>query len=291
MREVIQYATTEDLNQLLETLADCESVTEDRANLFYAVVDELQKRGDLQKTPEKEIEGFVRELKRKSAATHAAAGVPDEQDHPLMKHLPRIFEDEKRDRAERRQRRMTFLRLPIAAASMIVILLLTNAVALANGYDFLGSISRWTKGAVYFVFGGDSAEKPTQGTTKHYDRLKITLEGVGIAVDLPKYIPEGFVFDSIEPDEPDEFSNIVAWFVSGDDYFSISLKRIAGASKARFNETDGEEHAEIYSKDNGQFMVTTNKSRVVAIWYQGIYEISIQGSITYEQLTQMLDSI
>lgn len=290
MREVIQYATTKDLNLLLGTLADCDLITEERADLFYAVVDELERRGELQKTPENEIEVFIENTKRVSKG-RGDAEIPAKESHPLMKHLPKIVEDARRDRAERRQRRIALLRLPTITASVIVILLLTNAVALANGHDFLGSVARWSKDAVYFVFGTDSLDEPTKGVTKEYDSLKMTLDDLGVQVDLPKHIPDGFMFASIEPDEPDATSNIVAWYVNGDDEFSIRIMRISELADVRFSESDGAEHAEVYPEANGKYLITTNESRIKAIWYQGIYEIKLQGNITYEQLTQILDSI
>jgi len=57
---------------------------------------------------------------------------------------------------------------------------------------------------------------------------------------------------------------------------------------AVFSEINDEEDSEVY---NGKYLITSNRSRMVAVWHQGDYELCIQGNLTYEELTKILDSI
>jgi hypothetical protein len=49
--------------------------------------------------------------------------------------------------------------------------------------------------------------------------------------------------------------------------------------------------AEEQERYKGQYTIFTNLDHLTAVWAQGFCEIVIQGDLTYEQLTQMLDSI
>lgn len=285
MRELTKHATTHELHVLMDMVHESETTTSEQAELLYAIVDELTDRGEIDEITEEEIHAALKK-------TMLKAKRPDFAQKPMsqteFERMDDLRADMLKDRQRRKARRKSYFRSSVIAASVVFALFLTNTITLATGHDLFGSIARWSKDAVYFVFGVDSAVEPKQGISKEYYSLKMTLDDLGIQIDLPKHLPQGFMFASIEPDAS---SNIVAWFVNGDDEFSISVKQVTGASKERFNESDGEDTSEVYSNANGTYMITTNKNRKKAIWYQGIYEIKIQGNITYEQLTQMLDSI
>jgi hypothetical protein len=133
------------------------------------------------------------------------------------------------------------------------------------------------------VFGEPGEDKEIDNA---YSNLSITLNLLDIRVNLPQYIPDGFVFDTIEPAEPTEFANIFAWFVRGGDEFHIRVKKVDATTS--LSEANDEEQSEVYK---GQFLIASNMQRTVALWYQGIYELSIHGNLTYEEMTQILDSI
>jgi putative Mn2+ efflux pump MntP len=172
----------------------------------------------------------------------------------------------------------------IAATLVVVFVLTNNAVAHATGFNFLATLFGWTQDAV--VFGNPTDDD--REIHPEYEHLRMVIEDIlGIQVDLPHYMPEGFSFDTIEPDEPTEYSNIVAWFVRGEDEFSLRVKRKM-PDIASFSEINSEEESEIFK---GKYLIASNMHRLVAIWYDGIYELSIHGDLTYEELTQILDSI
>jgi hypothetical protein len=173
----------------------------------------------------------------------------------------------------------------IAACIAAALFLASTVTAYATGFNLFSMLARWTNDAVYFIRG-----TPTENVKKMdvaYVRLGDTLDALGIKVDLPRYMPKGFDFDAIEPDEPTEFSDIVAWFVRGSDEFYIRVKRME-PDVAAFSEINNEEESEVY---RGKYLIASNMSRMVAIWHDGDYEIRIQGNLPYEELTQILDSI
>jgi hypothetical protein len=173
----------------------------------------------------------------------------------------------------------------IAACVAVAIFLTNTLTAYAIGFNFFAVFARWTQDTVSFMRGSPADEKPVEANNA-YSRLNNTLNMLGISVDLPKYIPAGFVFDTIEPDSPTEFSNIVAWFVHGEEEFHIRVKRLDATESVL--EINDEEQSEIYK---GRYLITSNMHRMVAVWHQDIYELSIHGDLTYEELIKILDSI
>jgi hypothetical protein len=176
------------------------------------------------------------------------------------------------------------LRPVLLAASIVAVFSVTNIVAYANGVDFFGLFSKWTQDAVYFVFG-NSTEEQTVEVDAEYSRLINVLNTLEMQVDLPKYIPDGYVFFSIEPDEPVDFLPVAAWFVRGDDRFSIKVNPLGTVS------SHSEVNAEEQLIHNGIYLITSNLHRMKAVWHQENYEITIQGDITHDELIKILDSI
>lgn len=285
MRELLKHATTNELRLLMNTFMDTESTTSDQVDMLFAVVDELTERGELPKKTEYETQAALEKMK---------AMIRERENHPQTDEdtepawMDDLRADLEQDRLRRKARRRPIIRTSLIAASLVLILFLSNAVALANGHDLFGSIARWSKDAVYFVFGSDSDEDPAKVTTDVYIVLKLTLADIGIKVDLPTYMPDGFVFDSIEPENADGSTAIYAWFTNGSDLFSITINKV---SDIIFSESNGKDYTEIYTAPNGEYMITVNENRIKAVWFQGIYEISVQGNISYDELTKILDSI
>jgi hypothetical protein len=181
--------------------------------------------------------------------------------------------------------RRKILRPALIAASIAIALFVTNTITVyATGFNIFVHLARWTQGTVSFTTGEPGEIDKERDSA--YNRLINILDVLDIRVDIPRHITDGFEFFSIEPDEPTEYSDIVAWFVRGNEAFYIRVKKIDATSS--FSEINDEEQSEVYK---GQFLITSNMHRTVAIWHQGIHELRIQGDLTHEELKQILDSI
>jgi len=181
--------------------------------------------------------------------------------------------------------RRGFIRSTLIAACFIAGLILTNSVvALATGFDFFGTLAKWSQDTVHFIWG--EPDDSVEINTSVYRPLENVLNSLGIHVDLPRFALDRFELFSIEPEEPSAFSPITAWFIDGDEFYHIRVKRMGKTDT--HSERNEDEQEEIY---DGKFMILSNHHRMVAVWYQGIYEISIHGNLTREELTRILDSI
>lgn len=280
MRDFLRNAAVTELNLLMDTLLAVDDISSEQVSLLFAIVDELTERGEIPKQTEEETNAVLENIKR--LITEHSTADPANQAEPEW--MAKLKADSAQDHLRRKQRRRRFLRPTTVAASIILALFLTNAVTLAAGYDFFGSVARWSRDAVYFVFGDPAEDGQTHDINPAYKPLKVMLDNLDINVDLPKYLPRGFELDAIEPDEPSEFAPIVAWFIRGEAEFHIRIKRVA--TSAIFSEIN--EGAEIY---RGHFMIATNNNWIAAVWYHGIYELGIHGDLTYDELIRILDSI
>ncbi len=80
---------------------------------------------------------------------------------------------------------------------------------------------------------------------------------------------------------------IIAWFDNEERIFFIRVH-------PEINNTDTFYEASavrIPEQYNGEYTIITNNDRLTAVWAQGFCEVQIQGDLTYEELTAMLDSI
>jgi len=129
------------------------------------------------------------------------------------------------------------------------------------------------------------------GSNSAYLPLERVLEGLGIEVDLPEYLPHRFEFLFIEPDEPTEYAPVTSWFGGGDDIFHIRVKRISIDQTVSASERNDDAPAEPY-KGKYDFFIQSNIDRMLATWHQdNTYELSIHGNITHDELLQILNSI
>jgi hypothetical protein len=318
MRDLLKLATDDQLNKLFDVTLVSQH-TNERDELLRIIADEYVERDKAKNPPNVELQDSCAHLMEKYSKIKE--NIPEGEDPVALllalfdygtddellnlrnalasyEYLPEDLQialdalDEKlsgRDADPPRTKpkpRRSFIRSALIAACFAAWLFLLNSVtALATGFDFFSSLIRWSQDAVYFVFGERNEERLYERNLA-YDHLDNVLDELGFQVDLPRYMPDGFVFDIIEPGEPSEFFPVIAWFVRGNEEFHFRVKRMD--LTATFSEINEDGQSEVYM---GKFLIAYNMDRIVAVWYEGIYELSIHGNLTREELTRILDSI
>ena len=304
MRELCKKYSTEELNVLFDTtIKSAHPLSKEQAELVHEIIKELTARGEMQGySDEKADDNYFLLLKKYKEVTDSLPEDADTLDvvqavfqrsaeEELLAFRASFFpnENEKlsgRDADPPRAKpKIKFLRPALIAAAVVLALFLTNVASLTIGYDFFGSLARWSRDAVYFVFG--ESDEITRGDHSAYRPLADIIKNLCIEVDLPTHIPEGFEFDAIEPAEPVDYLQIITWFVRGDEEFSINITPMGATNTS--TERNDEEQSEYFYK--GKYLIETNIDRFVALWYQNGYEIRIQGDLTYEELIKILNSI
>jgi hypothetical protein len=281
MREMMRRAKTEELCVLKDAMLESKPITDTQIDIICDIVDELLERGEIAKPPDEDVRASYLRL-----VEEVGHDLPEDSSAAwdgLNEKLSGRDADPPRAKPKIRSR---FLRPTLIAVSVATVLFCANTIAAyATGFNFFGMFAKWSQDAVYFVFG--EPDEFVRDMDVAYLRLNDTLDELGIKVDLPRFAPDGTVIYSIEPAEPTDYLPIIAWFALRDDKFSIQITP-TGAT-ATFSERNDEEPSENYYK--GLYLIEENIDRLLAVWMQNGFEIRIQGNLTYEELTEMLDSI
>ncbi|MDR1737099.1 MAG: hypothetical protein LBR85_09580 [Oscillospiraceae bacterium] len=277
MEQMLARMTSRELQNLMAVILSSETVSDEQMRLLDDIAKEEIRRAEYTGVSEEKVQASFSALMRYIEEDEAA---------PKRRRL----RGRKAAKTPPRPRRVRFSHLT-AAAMVFAALFIANAVTLAAGFDFFGTFARWTKDTVYFVFG---SPPPSEYPQPFFDRnpeyvwLETALEENGVQIDLPKYLPEGFYQHGVDVDGFTNYTCILAWFVDGENSFSISIDQIPPNGVSGGAEVNPERGYEVY-KD--KYMVLTNYERVVAIWFQGCYQITLQGDLAFGQLTDILDSI
>ena len=304
VHSLVKHYKTAHLRELFETtLKSGFPLAKEQAELLHCITKVLAERGEIEGySPEQEEadDKYILLLKRcKEAIDSLPEGAhtidvvqaifQQSTGEELLTFKAGFFPSENdtisgRD-AEAPQVKPKPFRYTLIAASLVVALFLANTITvLATGFDFFGTLAKWSQDTVHFIWG--EQDDSSEINTSAYRPLENVLNSLGIHVDLPRFAPDRFEIFLIEPEEPSAFSPVTAWFIDGDEFYHIRVKRMSKTET--HSERNEDEEEEIY---DGKFMVLSNYHRIVAVWYQGIYELSIHGNLTHEELTRILDSI
>lgn len=74
MSQMIRHATSEELNELMDTLLELDSMSKSQADLFCSAVDELKKRGELPEITEEETEEAIQRVWRRIESDEPDSG-------------------------------------------------------------------------------------------------------------------------------------------------------------------------------------------------------------------------
>ncbi len=276
LRNLVLSGDSPELLKTLDTLFTSDKVLKEQARLIFDIAETLKSRGIAVPYSENELRDQYETIMETA----------DSVDDILRRNVkPQSMSHYLRLRKRPSRIKPHFIRTAGIIAAITAGLFVFDAVAYSAGLDIFGTMSRWTKNAVQF-FRGEPIEKDH---VKHdeYTILKDTLERLELNIDLPTYIPEGYYFNTLEPYEPCGTDSFAAWFKNGDEYFSIEINPMFAGSNSIYAENVAEE-TERY---NGKYIIFYHTEQISAIWAQGFCEIQIQGNLTHEQLTLMLDSI
>jgi len=182
----------------------------------------------------------------------------------------------------------------VAVAIIAVIVLMSGTfTAYALGYDVFGAIVTWTKetfGSTQQAEAAPSAEVPSSDLSK-LSELQSALDEYGITEKLaPTYIPKGFEQTEFHVEEADVSTFFASVLENEDDTIIIQIRQFSvAANGAEYEKDDGD--PEIYVVNNISHYIMTNMGKYHAVWKNGMFEVSISGLNTKEELVKMIESI
>ncbi len=185
-------------------------------------------------------------------------------------------------------------RFRILAAAVVAVFAMMVA-AQASGLDFFGWLGRWTDELLWFSSESPNTEKgATSRTTQIHDMLQDAVEKCGITVPVvPTWYPDGYELDEANFYENESSKYIIAELSNQADgwiYFHITNYNSINQRKAVSAEKDAST-TEKYLSNDQLFYVMNNHENSVAAWGSGTWYATIEGTITEEEIKNMIDSI
>ncbi len=195
-------------------------------------------------------------------------------------------------RCHRTWRRLRLRRLVMLAALLAACLFGGLMVAQAAGIDVLGAIGRWTDETFRFVTTGSgesSAHKVDEGYVAQVESV-LSEWGANEAL-FPTRHPEGFIAQEPRMTSNGNSAALNMRFRGGDRTYSVRIIHFRGPSELTGTfEKDGSPVEEYVHNDN-RFYIFSNIDTVTATCYTGEFMITIAGTLTIDEVKDIIDSI
>ena len=282
--EMIKTATVEELRILMGSLMNAAENTPDEIDMLYAIVDELKERGEVREFTTDEKRCFAEEAIRRAEETENIIEVNDTSWHD------RILQDAA---ADRRERSLRIRKALMTTASVAVVIFLINTITVrASGVNFIDDFINWTGNAIYSLFGRERDEGVAL-IESQMQPLHDKLDEFGVNVALPTSFLKGYTFKGVTVYLAEEPYILEAWFEQFGSQKEISLKidgSPSGGISSIAEVNDWEGLAPI-SHNDSIFNVYENVDRLMVIWLDGSYVISLQGTMSYKEAMAIIESI
>lgn len=140
--------------------------------------------------------------------------------------------------------------------------------------------------------GQTSAQPPLEEL--EFTSLQEALDAYGIAEPLaPKWLPEGFEFAKVTVNFDAEFLRIAATYKDNGKEAKIVVRRYnskEALDRVSVEKENGQQDVK-YIRGGVEHSIAQNRGFYTASWTNGLNIVSIAGSVTEEELEQMIDSI
>lgn len=268
----------EELDARMEEMTD-QSCDPELIRLYLDVLEEKEPLG-LELDPEASLQRFLEER-----AGEESRSTPPEE--------PAAQAAVSRPAGLRRFRH--FPRTLIAAA---VVAVLFGLGSMAGSSRLWESVVHLTQGTLQIVppgasqSGQTSAQPPLEEL--EFTSLQEALDAYGIAEPLaPKWLPEGFEFAKVTVDFDAEFLRIAATYKDNGKEAKIVVRRYnskEALDRVSVEKENGQQDVK-YIRGGVEHSIAQNRGFYTASWTNGLNIVSIAGSVTEEELEQMIDSI
>ncbi|MFA5531784.1 MAG: DUF4367 domain-containing protein, partial [Thiohalomonadaceae bacterium] len=176
----------------------------------------------------------------------------------------------------------------------VIILLTGTLTAQALGYDVWKAVAQWTRDIFQFTPGtvpSQEVRETPELPDPYYDTLDKALSAFGIedVAIVPSWIPERFETPAIEAIYTPNSTVISAVYTNEKDVLIISLASVAGDESTHYEKDETE--IILYDANGITHYIMSNNAQNSAVWVSGIYECTIYGTVSEDELKQIIDSI
>lgn len=176
------------------------------------------------------------------------------------------------------------LRWAVAAAAVVCLLAVP-----ALGGDGMENLVQWTERHFSFLPQNNLPQERPGAVT--YAEVQETVTQLTIQPVLPNWYPEGTVLEDLEVSEMFDGTNVNVSFSLKDKEFSLNIEvyDLEQIGTTKYEKNEGP--VETYYVNRIPHYIMGNMEKHIVTWQNGNTENSIRGSLTEEELKQMIDSI
>ena len=188
----------------------------------------------------------------------------------------------------KRQKKPAYLRRTALIAIIAVLCVTFVAAAQAGGLHILDILARWT--GVEFQFQRDVDTTPPSKEDVQYDSLQDALDTFSIEVPLvPNVYPAESKLLEVKLETESGKMMFYASYQIPAGFLYITIRAIDDSPFS--NVETNEREVETYIAGGIEHHIIEDVALLKAEWYNGNWECRISGTITYEDLIAMIDSI
>lgn len=186
-------------------------------------------------------------------------------------------------------------RLPRLLLIAAVLVMLFATTAQAFHFNIFDLFARWTSDIFNFDTAPTEVAQITrnplaEGETRTYDSVEDMLNDFGITAALfPTWIPERFEEKRISAVNALSGLRLYADYVTNDSYLNIIVSKVP-TSNAKDVEKDLNEIESLWINDN-RFYFLCDQGFEKVIWQNGEFECLIYGTVTRDEMEQIISSI
>lgn len=201
-------------------------------------------------------------------------------------YLPMVEEESK---PQRKSNVIPFRRIAAVAASLVLVFSLTTTANAFCFKDVWDAVVVWAQETFSFSMGMEVGE-PKADSELEYESLQDALAFNNVAaVAVPTFIPDGYILSEILIEQNPLQQSYGAIYTLTDSSLRITIKTYIPEEAEQFEKSSDDY---IIFHNNGiDYFLFENINTVQAVWLDGSYECCISGSITLEEIKNMIVSI
>ena len=182
---------------------------------------------------------------------------------------------------------------PLVAAAAIVILIFSFTLTTkAFDFDFWKVVVKWTQETFHFGAASDSnrRESPNEHSTEVFEGLQAALDDYEITTPLvPTWLPSGYTETSTKVFDSPKQRQFWGYYQRGNDLVKIWICDYLSSDATQIEQSGN--ILEVYESGGVDYYFIENEDELRVAWVVETYECYISGSLSMEEMKQMIDSI
>lgn len=177
------------------------------------------------------------------------------------------------------------------AAIIAAVLIVFIGAAQAAGFDLMRIFPWWDEERFHFAQEEENTSRMHDSLPEiEFESLQAALDNYDIQVPLaPAKLPDGAELQMLSVQDIEGQLIFRAEYILPSGKLFITIKQ---TTEVAFSEIEKDaDNTEVYPVDGIEHLIMDDVERQKAVWYNGIWESSIDGNISREELTAMIDSI